>query len=383
LNVQWLRVPLTLPFQNTVHWASSLHRVLHWKGKWNPDYTEGNRIMNKMLGHISAASLPLRTYYEDAVFAKVANLWRRKVLILTTVAVALLLGVLVSVLLPTRYTADAFVRVGFTSSDTASGNNGGSIISVDASALVETHSRVFKTHQLARRVVESLGFERLGAEAGQGRLPSWLQVFFGGGVQSPGYREDFAAAKLLRSLTVKTDPRAYLITVSYSAGNPELAALIANAFVTESLKVYALQRLNEQRASAQAALSDLITTLGERHPSVTRARVKLAGVEAQLEAEKLNSKSAASGSVMAAQAIAVPSSPNPQLLVGIALLVGLIAGIVIAVVLDRLDKPLPSGKMARAGRGQAGDNATASARPPPATNGAEVAARSAAVRQSE
>ena len=121
---------------------SSLHRVLHWKGKWNPDYTEGNRIMNKMLGHISAAGLPLRTYYEDAVFAKVANLWRRKVLILTTVAVALLLGVLVSVLLPTRYTADAFVRVGFTSSDTASGNNGGSIISVNASALVETDSRV-------------------------------------------------------------------------------------------------------------------------------------------------------------------------------------------------------------------------------------------------
>jgi hypothetical protein len=68
-------------------------------------------------------------------------------------------------------------------------------------------------------------------------------------------------------------------------------------------------------------------------------------------------------------------------IVGIALFVGLIAGIVIAVVLDRLDKPLPSGKMARAGRGQAGDNATASARPP--TNGAEVAACGAAVHQSE
>jgi uncharacterized protein involved in exopolysaccharide biosynthesis len=381
-----------LPFQNTVHWASSLHRVLPWKGKWKLDHTEGNRIMNKMLGHISAASLPLRAYYEDAVFAKVANLWRRKVLILAAVAVALLLGVLVSVLLPTRYTADAFVRVGFTSSETASGNNGGSIISVDASALVETHSRVFKTHQLARRVVEILGFERLGAEAGQGRLPSWLQVLVGGGVSSPGYREDIAAAKLLRNLTVKTDPRAYLITVSYSAGNPELAALIANAFVAESLKVHALQRLNEQRASAQAALSELITTLGERHPSVARARVKLAGVAAQLEAEKLNSKSAPNESVIAAQAIAVPSSPNPQLLVGIALLVGLIAGVGIAVVLDRFDKPLPSGKMARAGvrrganragRGQAGDDATASARPPLATNGAEVAARSAAVHQSE
>ena len=69
-------------------------------------------------------------------------------------------------------------------------------------------------------------------------------------------------------------------------------------------------------------------------------------------------------------------------IVGIALLVGLIAGLVIAVVLDRLDKSLPSGKMARAGGGQAGDDATASARPPP-TNGAEVAARSAAVHQSE
>jgi uncharacterized protein involved in exopolysaccharide biosynthesis len=281
--------------------------------------------------------LALRDHYDELVRATLAGLWRRKLLILAVVAGALFLGVLTSLLLPSRYTADAFMRVGF-SSENANGSGGGAMVSVDASLLVETRSRLFKSHQLARRVVDQLGLERLASEAREGTFSSFIQNLFVRGSMH-GYREDLVAAKLLRNLTVRTEARAYLITVSYTARDPELAAFIANAFVAESLKITRLQKLDEQRAIAEAALFELIGTLGERHPNVARARAKLAGAETLLAAEKRDRsrqvESTTSESVIAAEAIAVPSSPNPPLIIGMALVLGLVAGVGIAVLVDR------------------------------------------------
>jgi uncharacterized protein involved in exopolysaccharide biosynthesis len=303
--------------------------------------------MNKMLSQIAADSLkadrlPLRANYEGIVLATLATLWQRKLLIGTAIVVALLLGIIASLLIPPRYTANAFVRVAFVSTDTASTTGG---IAIDGALMVETRSRVFKTHQVARRVVEKLGLQRLRPVVAQGLVGSMLQRLVIGIEPAPGYPEDLAATRLLRNLTIKTEPRVYLITVSYTASDPALAALIANAFVAESLRLYVLQGLNEQRTTAQAAVAELVAALGERHPSVARARGKLASVEALLEAEKFNTKreieTFTNDGVLAAQPVAVPSSPNPQLIIGIAMLLGLVAGIGIAILLDRRDTSAP------------------------------------------
>jgi uncharacterized protein involved in exopolysaccharide biosynthesis len=346
------------------------------------------RITDDMLDRIKADSVKvdgfvLSSHYEELALVTLASFWRRKLLIMTMVCGALLLGVLVSLLLPPRYTADAFMRVGFSSSENSSGNGGGAIVSVDASLLVETRSRVFKTHQLARRVVHQLGLERLGSEAREGVLSSFVRAFFLRGASPPGYREDLVAAKLLRNLTVKTEARAYLITVSYTAGDPEVAALIANAFVAESLKISRLQKAYEQRALAEAALWGQIATLGERHPDVARARARLAAAESFLRAEKHDQtravESTTSESVIAAEAVAVPSSPNPPLIIGVAALLGFVAGLGIAILVDRGSISMKSLAPATSRREKANgslipadDGASASERPGLAANRAHV-----------
>jgi uncharacterized protein involved in exopolysaccharide biosynthesis len=45
-----------------------------------------------------------------------------------------------------------------------------------------------------------------------------------------------AAAKLMRGLSVQTELRAYLISLAYTATNPELAAVVTNTFLAEFLR---------------------------------------------------------------------------------------------------------------------------------------------------
>ena len=143
-----------------------------------------------------------------------------------------------------------------------------------------------------------------------------------------------AATRLLRGLSVKTEPRVYLITVQYTAGDPELAALIANTFVAELVRTTTLQTLSERRTSAQAALSEQLAMFGDKYPKVREATVRLQAADALLK-EQLSKtfeeiRRAAGENVTFAQAVAVPSSPKPTLSIGIALIVGLVIGVGLA-----------------------------------------------------
>ena len=137
----------------------------------------------------------------------------------------------------------------------------GGVVAVDASMLVETRSRLLQSQQLARRVVERLGLERIRPAVSEGLFSSWLSggAKFYGDARAPGYPEDMAAKRLLRGLSVKTEPRSYLIAVRYTARDPELAALIANAFVAEFLqssrtlsRAYSKRYRNISQRSAQS-----------------------------------------------------------------------------------------------------------------------------------
>ena len=120
--------------------------------------------------------------------------------------------------------------------------------------LVETRSRLLQSQQLARRVVERLGLERIRPAVSEGLFSSWLRAKFYGDARAPGYPEDMAAKRLLRGLSVTTEPRSYLIAVRYTAGDPELAALITNAFVVEFLQTIRLRILFQQRDGTASAI---------------------------------------------------------------------------------------------------------------------------------
>ena len=166
---------------------------------------------------------------------------------------------------------------------------------------------------------------------GGSRLSAWLQeMFYGDATRDPEYQRDLATTRLLGGLAVKTEPRVYQITVQYTADNPELAALIANTFVSEYLRSTTLQTLSDERASAQAALSEQLANYGDKHPKVWEARLRLQAAEALLK-EQLSKPSeefgrAAGENVTSAQAVAVPTSPDPKVFIGISLLIGFVVG---------------------------------------------------------
>jgi uncharacterized protein involved in exopolysaccharide biosynthesis len=292
--------------------------------------------MSKTLAYESGASLG--PHYEDKLLVVLTNIWRRKLMIMVTVAAALVIGIALSIMMPKQYTGVAYLREGFgaeeaiSPDDKTSTTSTGKIIALDASMLVETRSRLLQSQQLAQRVVHRLG----GAQSVSGSpFSSWLRAqFYGDVTRTPEFREGMAVRKLLRGLSVTTEPRVYLIVLRYTAGDPERAALIANAFVVEFLQTIALQTLYQQRDAAERTLAVKRATLGEKHPKVVDAQMRLQAADALLNAQMGKTteeiERAAGGNVTFAKADMVPSSPNPPSLIGLALLIGLGGGIAMA-----------------------------------------------------
>jgi uncharacterized protein involved in exopolysaccharide biosynthesis len=222
----------------------------------------------------------------QSVLAAVASVWRRKLLVLGIVAAALALGIMAVVVMPERYKAQAYIRGEFfaapdTIAKDADSTTAGSL-SLDLVRVLETQSRLLESRLLARRVVEHLGLERLRPIVSR---PPLLSVSFFGGAdkKATGDEIDSAAARLLEDLSVTSDPRAYLLTVSYRAGKPELAELITNAFVAELLRSAKLQALFKQRSLAQATLSIQLAKFGDKHPNVAQAKLRLTATDEALK----------------------------------------------------------------------------------------------------
>ena len=301
------------------------------------------RSVRGLLDPVHIGSPTLGIEYKQVVTETLRKLSRHKFLIVAMVAAALVLGIVTALAMPKRYTAEAFIREGLAASDSASASHattGERPVAFDASLLVETRSQMFQSHQLARQVVLSLGLERLRPIVGRGRLSTWLErEFYGDATSAPEYQEDIAATKLMRGLSVKTEPRVYQIVLRYSAKDPELATAVTNAFVVEFLRTTSLQKLSGQRGAAQAALTETLATLGDKHPKVQEARMRLASTEAlmkdQLTKTADDIQKSAGENITFAEASVIPSSPNPPLIIFFALLGGLGVGIGLALWLER------------------------------------------------
>ena len=279
----------------------------------------------------NAEGASLSSYYEEVLRVRLANIWRRKLLVIATVAGALVIGFVVALAIPNRYAADAIVQAYEGGFATNAVTPDGGTIALDASMVVETQARLLGSRQLALQVVQRIGLERLRPLLSKGRLSSWWHaIFYNSARPTPDYQDALAATRLLDELSIKTEPRVYLINVRYTAEDPEFAALITNTFVTEFLRMSRLKALSLQRDSAQRILGQL-ATLGERHPKVIEAKIRLEAANALLKAEENKTTDEISrgsgGNVTFAQAAPVPSSPNRRAIIGIALLGGLLGGI--------------------------------------------------------
>ncbi len=290
--------------------------------------------------------VPVEPSLKDLASAEVvqlgfASVWRHKLLVAASVAGALVLAVLAVLVLPPSYTAEVYIRGGFAASETVAKDadtntvTTAAPISMDLVRVIETGTRMLQSHDLARRVVQQLGLEQLEPVVGQTRwLPDRLY-------RTPAATEeqliDLAATKLARHLVVMSDPRGYLIEVRYTDRDPALATAIANTFVAEFLRSSKLQALSQQRTLAEAILSRLHAKFGDKHPRVALAKSRLEATDGAMKQELAQSSEevlqAAGENVT--KAVAAPSGPNPRLVVGLLLLLGLAAGIAVALWLER------------------------------------------------
>jgi uncharacterized protein involved in exopolysaccharide biosynthesis len=273
----------------------------------------------------------------QVLHAMLASVWRRKRLVLGIAVAALTLGLLALNFTHKRYTAEAHIRGEFAATDTVVKDDDSvspGSMSLDVIRVIETESLLLQSHQVARRVVQDLGIERLRPVVGGS---GWLPSVFGGEASEPGDALDIAATSLLRGLSVTSDPRAYLITVRYSAGDAELAVAIANSFVAELLRSIKLQQLLQQRSVALVALSKQLGKFGERHPGVAAAKMRLQTADQGLKAELGEAGEAILNGAgeNVTPAIAALSGPRAAFVLGLLLLVGLVAGASAALFLER------------------------------------------------
>ena len=230
----------------------------------------------------------LAKHYDAVTFDFLSMLWRRRLLILVVTCGTALAAILYVMATPQRYTADLVLQFDFTREDNGGGGKTSSV-ALDASTLVESEARIIRSLATARAVASRLGLDKnaptppsslssLFAGAAELIFPSSVRntlhnlTGVGGGSAEPTQR-DIAAQKLLGSLAVSNDTKAYLVTLSYHDTDPDRAALIANAFGNEYLR-----RKMEATTSASQRSSQWYGAQAQE------ARANLARIEKEIEA---------------------------------------------------------------------------------------------------
>jgi uncharacterized protein involved in exopolysaccharide biosynthesis len=145
---------------------------------------------------------------------------------------------------------------------------------------------------------------------------------------------------LRNNVAVMNDTRSYLISISFTAPTPGEAARVVNAFVIQYVRDRAVQRQVDRFNSAEAALQQQMAVYGAKHPKALHAAAERDAARVALEAamnprDDDQGESAADQSVRLAVPNQTPTSPNGFVILGLSFLSALLAGIALAIWLDR------------------------------------------------
>ncbi|ACL60441.1 GumC family protein [Methylobacterium nodulans] len=223
----------------------------------------------------ASSGLNLRQHYEAQSLGALTALWRHRQMIGGLIIAAMSVAVAACFVLRDRYTAEAMIQVDLARPAALQAGQAGqagqaaqAAAALDASAIVESEARVIKSRSVARRVVDDLHLQDDPAYA---RSPGLLSRLLGGLFEGHGtapladaaaIEAERIAGQLSRGLTVSNDTRAYLITVAYTAQNPDRAAQFANAFV-EAYQRNRLEMAVSEAERASAWLESRIHATGE------------------------------------------------------------------------------------------------------------------------
>jgi uncharacterized protein involved in exopolysaccharide biosynthesis len=207
-------------------------------------------------------------------------------LIATILGAALPIASIVLVLMGPRYTSEATIQLNFIREEPVTGTKIQPIATMDAAALVDSAARVIRSRATASAVVARLRLDRdpdFARESTLWRVFSELRAQFGLKKATPTPR-DLAVNRLMGSVSVTNDPRAYLISVAITSGDPDRAATLANAVALEYLRGQLLQQLADAEAAAERELNQLASLCGVPHPNYVLARTRLESLQSRISA---------------------------------------------------------------------------------------------------
>jgi uncharacterized protein involved in exopolysaccharide biosynthesis len=307
--------------------------------------------MNTAIKIVTNKTSVPKAHREEIAYDTLAALWRGKWLIAGILAGALVFALTVLVLLEPRYTAEAIVQFDFGRPEPAreepiaAAKAQPAPTTLDANALVDSAAILIRARANADAVVTQLALDKDPRFTRPSTFLSWLSAIQSAlGLERstllPSAHE-LAVDVLMRQVTVTTEPRSYLVSIGATSEDPRRAATIANTVALTYLRSQALRRLEDEKATAELEVAELSSKYGVRHPNYARSEARLE--QLKTKAQALRDGSAAEHSVeleigeslLPAAVVAVPSSPNIKLILGITVVVALGAGIWIALRLHK------------------------------------------------
>lgn len=268
--------------------------------------------------------------------------WKRRLLIASTAATALLLALSGLAFIGPHYTGEAMIRLNFSGEQGAGGARSQPIANLEASALVESAARIIRSRATASSVVARRGLDKdpmFTRQSVVSRTLSTLRSILGFGRVTSMH--DLAVGALLRHVNVTTEPRSYLIIVAATASNPELATRLANMVAVEYLHGQMLQQLTDASAAIDREFVAVSSVYGVRHPNYVAMRSKLDHLQDRIRVlrEELSIedavKLAAGELLIPAEQVLSPSGPNLPAILGLAIALSLALSGWLALLLER------------------------------------------------
>ncbi|PZW38688.1 uncharacterized protein involved in exopolysaccharide biosynthesis [Humitalea rosea] len=239
------------------------------------------------------SNVPLWTHREQLATSALMGIWRQRHVVVFSLMLALTVVAAALALLPKTYVGEAILQLDLGHRETGRSGSQGSGVSLEAAALVQNEARILKSRPLVRSVVEELGLVNdpdlvanatatdIGAAVARlvpPALSDWVRAHLRGILPEPGEMDpdalhrDLAIRNVLSHLSVTTDNKSYLVTITYTAKDPEKAARIANAIAETYLR-----REVQERGHATDRLTAWIDT------QIRETSGSLRNLEAQVE----------------------------------------------------------------------------------------------------
>jgi capsular polysaccharide biosynthesis protein len=282
----------------------------------------------------------VRAHYENVTAGILLSIRRHWRLIASLVALALALACAIIPVTPRQYSAVALVYPDLFS------NEQERVVppaSVDAASIVTSEARLIVSDAILQAVVRRLGLD-LNPEAGRSHLWAserldWFRAMF-----LPETRNhspfDRQVAMLRNKVEVMKDTRSYLISISFTARSADEAARAVNAIALEYLRDKTIHRRRDAVTAAEGELARQLMIYGEKHPKVLQVAEGLDASRASLKAAMGQEDGGwdaivTDGRVKLALPNRTPTSPKGFVILGLSIMLGLLAGIGLAVWRDR------------------------------------------------